>query len=183
MITVPLDGKRHNRARFDCGITALNNYLRVMAGQQAGRDNARTFVLEDQHHTAHIIGFYTLTVTPIDLQALPSRIQKRHPQCHAGGLIARLAVDKRYTKRGFGEWLLIDGLRKLLSASHSVGFPLIIVDAKQGAIQFYEKLGFTAFLDTPDKLFITIADVRASLERTKLERTEQELTEQEQTKH
>jgi len=57
----------------------------------------------------------------------------------AAGLIARLAVDKRYTQRGFGEWLLIDALKKLLAASDTVGFPLIVVDAKEGAVGFYEK--------------------------------------------
>ncbi len=38
--------------------------------------------------------------------------------------------DKR---KGFSEWLLIDALRKLLAASESVAFPVIIVDAKDGA--------------------------------------------------
>jgi len=78
-------------------------------------------------------------------------------------LIARLAVDKRYVKQGVGEWLLIDALKKLLLASQIVTFPIIIFDAKEGVIQFYKKFGFSAFLDTPDKLFITRADVRASL--------------------
>jgi len=163
MIVVPLDGKRHNRGRFDCGVEALNNYLRLMAGQQSARDNARTFVLEDESCPEIIIGYYTLTVAPIDLRTLPRRLQKRHQACRAGGLIARLAVDRRYANSGFGKWLLIDALRQLLLASQTVGFPVIIVDAKQGAIQFYENLSFTAFQDTPDKLFITIADVKASL--------------------
>ncbi|MCP4701291.1 MAG: GNAT family N-acetyltransferase [Gammaproteobacteria bacterium] len=163
MNAVPLDKKKHNRTRFDCGIAALNNYLRMMANQQSEKDNTRTFVLEDESHLEYIIGYYTLAMTRIDLDALPTRLQKKHRSAHAGGLIARLAVDKRYAKLGFGKWLLIDALKKLLSASETVAFPLIFVDAKEGAIQFYEKFGFTAFPDTPDKLFMTLADVRASL--------------------
>jgi GNAT superfamily N-acetyltransferase len=103
-------------------------------------------------------------MTSIDLNSLPIKLQKKHQNAQAGGLIARLAVDKRYSKQGFGEWLLIDALKKLLAASETVAFPIIIVDAKEGAIEFYKKFGFTAFLDTPNKLFITIADVRTSLE-------------------
>ncbi len=102
-------------------------------------------------------------MAPIDLLALPIALQKKHRHIHAGGLIARLAVDKRYTKQGYGEWLLIDALKKLLSASEQVAFPVIVVDAKAGAIQFYEKFGFTPFADQTDKLFITIADVRFNM--------------------
>ncbi len=164
MITIPLNKKKHNRNRFDCGVDALNNYLRMMANQQSSKDNTRTFVLEDANNPEDIIGYYTLTMASIDLNALPRKLQKKHQNAQSAGLIARLAVDKRYFKQGFGEWLLIDALKKLLSASETVAFPLIIVDAKAGAIQFYKKFGFTAFLDTTDKLYLTIADVRSSLE-------------------
>ncbi|MEZ8968125.1 GNAT family N-acetyltransferase [Vibrio breoganii] len=163
MNTVLLEKAKHYRSRFNCGIKALNNYLTVMASQQAKKDNTRTFVLEDDNNSSHIIGFYTLTMTPIDLKALPNKLQKKHQSSTSGGLIARLAVDERYKGKGFGEWLLIDSLRKLLAASDSVGFPIIIVDAKDGAKDFYERYGFRAFQDAENKLFITIADVKASL--------------------
>ncbi|MFM2477725.1 GNAT family N-acetyltransferase [Celerinatantimonas sp. MCCC 1A17872] len=163
MNTVLLDKAKHDRNRFNCGINALNNYLKVMASQQAKKDNTRTFVLEDETDNSKVIGFYTLTMTPIDLKALPSKLQKKHHSSTSGGLIARLAVDERYKGQGFGEWLLIDALRKLLTASDTVAFPVVIVDAKDGALHFYEKYGFTAFQHAENKLFITIADVRASL--------------------
>ncbi|EIC2298968.1 GNAT family N-acetyltransferase, partial [Vibrio cholerae] len=108
MNTVLLDKDKHDRNRFNCGIEALNNYLKVMASQQAKKDNTRTFVLEDDNNSAYIIGFYTLTMTPIDLKALPDKLQKKHQSSTSGGLIARLAVDDRYKGKGFGEWLLID---------------------------------------------------------------------------
>ncbi len=47
-----------------------------MASQQAKKDNTRTFVLEDDNDNSHVIGFYTLTMTPIDLKALPDKLQK-----------------------------------------------------------------------------------------------------------
>jgi len=163
MNTVLLDKGKHDRNRFNCGIEALNNYLKVMASQQAKKDNTRTFVLGDESDDSHIIGFYTLTMTPIDLKSLPEKLQKKHQSSTSGGLIARLAVDERYKGKGFGEWLLIDALRKLLAASDSVAFPVIIVDAKEGAKYFYERYGFNHFQDAENKLFLTIADVRASL--------------------
>lgn len=165
MKSVLLDKAKHDRNRFNCGIEALNNYLKVMANQQAKKDNTRTFILEDVNDSSHIIGFYTLTMTPIDLTALPEKLQKKHQSSTSGGLIARLAIDDRYKGRGFGEWLLIDALSKLLSASESVAFPVIIVDAKDGAKDFYERYGFQAFKDVKNKLFLTISDVRVSLEK------------------
>lgn len=164
MKTVLLDKVKHDRSRFNCGVESLNNYLKLMASQHAKKDNSRTFVLEEVSNDSHIIGFYTLTMSPIDLQALPEKLQKKHQSTTSGGLIARLAIDQRYKGQGFGEWLLIDALHKLLAASDSVAFPVVIVDAKDGAELFYKKYGFTAFQDAQNKLFITIADVRASLE-------------------
>lgn len=164
MQTVLLDKNKHDRNCFDCGIEVLNNYLKVMASQQAKKDNTRTFVLEDAKDETQVIGFYTLTLTPIDLKALPAALQKKHQSSASGGLIARLAVDQRYKGQGFGEWLLIDALKKLVQASDTVAFPLVLVDAKDGAKAFYEKYGFTAFRDTENKLFITLVDIRSNLQ-------------------
>lgn len=163
MDTVLLDKTRHDRKRFNCGAAPLNNYLKVMASQQAKKDNTRTFVLEDDSDNSFIIGFYTLTMTPVDLTALPEKLQRKHHSLTSAGFIARLAIDERYKGKGFGEWLLVDALRKLLVASDTVAFSVIIVDAKDGAKNFYERYGFQTFKNTENKLFITIADVRPSL--------------------
>ncbi len=162
MQSVPLDKKRHERNYFDCGTEVLNNYLRLMANQQSSKDNSRTYVLEAPENTKRIIGFYTLTMVTVDLSSLPDALQKRHQNHHSAGLIARLAVDKRYAHQGFGAWLLVDALKKLLMASNTVAFPIIIVDAKEGVSAFYEKFGFVPFKHEKNKLFISVADVRAS---------------------
>ena len=46
MQSVALDKTKHDRNRFDCGVAPLNHYLQLMAGQQAKKDNSRTFVLQ-----------------------------------------------------------------------------------------------------------------------------------------
>lgn len=163
MLTVKLDKQKHNHKQFYCGVDTLNNYLQMMASQQSNKDNTRTYILEDESIPQKIIGYYTLTMIPVDFSSLPDKLQKKHHNSQTSGLIARLAVDKHYVGSGYGEWLLIDALKKMLSASKTVAFPIITVDAKDGAVSFYQKLGFTAFLDTPNKLFITMADVRKIL--------------------
>lgn len=162
MTSTPLDKEIHDRKHFDCGVEALNNYLQMMANQQSNRDNTRTFVLEDDKDSTVVIGYYTLTMIAIDLTSLPSNLEKKHHNSNGAGLIARLAVDKRYRGRGFGEWLLVDALKKLLGASNEVAFPLIVVDAKDGASDFYKKFGFVAFFDEENKLFIPVDSVRKS---------------------
>ena len=162
MQTVLLDKKRHNRKKFDCGVSVLNDFLRLMANQQSQRDNSRTYVLEDTNNPEKIAGFYTLSMVNISLEKLPESLQKKHPLQTSSGLIARLAVDKAYQGRGLGSWLLAEALYKLLDASEAVGFPLVVVDAKEGKVSFYESFGFTRFKHEKDRLFITVADIRAN---------------------
>lgn len=53
MKMVLLDKDKLDRNRFNCGIDALNNYLKVMASQQAKKDNTRAFVLEDEKNLTY----------------------------------------------------------------------------------------------------------------------------------
>jgi len=159
MQSVQLDKKKHDRKAFDCGVEALNNYLKLMANQHATKDNSRTFVIEDD---SKIMGFYTLAMVNIDLALLPQDKQLKHGKSMQAGLIARLAIDKRYAKKGYGKWLLVDALLKLLQASDIVAFPMIVVDAKDGVEDFYTQFGFTAFSNEAHKFFISVADVRKS---------------------
>ena len=162
MHSVLLSSIEHDRENFDCGVEPLNNYLKVIANQQTKRDNARTFILESFSDSSQIIGYYTLTMVTVDLAALPKNLQTKHRFSTSAGLIARLAVDKQFTGQKFGEWLLIDALKKLLLASDAVGFPLVVVDAKDGVASFYKQYGFRVFADDSNRLFMTIADIRRS---------------------
>lgn len=163
MQTLPLDRQRHQRTGFDCGVEVLNIYLKLMANQQANRDNSRTFVLEDLEKPGKIIGYYSLAMTQLDLGKLPGQLAKRHNSNHSAGLIARLAVDKDYHGKGYGEFLLVDALLRLVQASDAVAFPLVVVDAKAGVAAFYQRMGFRPFDEQPDKLFMSIADLKLTL--------------------
>ncbi len=48
MFSVALDKNKHDRKNFDCGIDALNNYLKLTANQQSTKNNSRTYILEDE---------------------------------------------------------------------------------------------------------------------------------------
>jgi len=162
MQTVQLDKKRHNRKAFDCEVKALNDYLHSMANQHALKDNTRTYILENGKKPSDIVGYYTLTMTTIELSKLPPKLQKKHFNNPSSALIARLAVDKKYKHKKIGSWLLIDALKRVLNASDIVAFPMVIVDAKNGVVEFYEKFGFSPFLHEEKKLYLPIATIRAN---------------------
>ena len=144
-----LDTSIHNRKDFDCGVEALNNYLKLYANQHSKKDLTRTYVLSENNK---ILGFYTITMSLAKVKNSTTPV----------ALIGRLAVDKKYQHKGYGEWLLVDALKKLVRASDIVGFLYIIVDAKDGAKEFYKKYGFSEFIDESNKLFITVKKVRKS---------------------
>lgn len=164
MDTVLLNVGKHNRIAFDCGSEPLNHYLATIANQHLKNDNSRTFILEDEADSSGIAGYYTLTMVSLEMDSFAGKLKKKHQSASAAGLIARLAIDKRYQGNGLGSWLLVDALRKLVLASDYVAFPVIIVDAKDSAKDFYLNYGFQAFQDTENKLFITVSDVRASFD-------------------
>ena len=72
-----LNTKVHNRSEFDCGNQSLNLFLRQMANQQAIKDTARTYVLVEPQNPTEIVGFYTLTMTRLELAELPDSLQKQ----------------------------------------------------------------------------------------------------------
>lgn len=158
MRIVPLDRSVHDRTSFDCGSEPLNLFLKLTANQLSDKDHAKTYALINPQQPKQIIGFYTLTMVNIQLSALPSGIQKKHKYTESAGLIARLAVDKRFQRQHFGSKLLIDALLRLKQASEIVGFPLIFVDAKDGKAEFYQQYGFQPI--DARRLFMTIASIR-----------------------
>lgn len=158
-----LDKQLHDRQSFDCGVEVLNQFLKQTANQQAQKDNARTYILSDSQYPERIMGFYTLTMTTLNLANLPKNLQKKHASATSAALIARLGINLKDQKQKLGEFLLLDALYRLLSASEIVAFPLVIVDAKDGASQFYKRYGFQAFESYPDKLFLTMSNIRENL--------------------
>lgn len=158
LIIEPL-GKQHERTVFDCGVEPLGRYIREQAGQDAKKKIAVTFVLVGDTATS-IAGYYTLSSTNIDVGELPKNITKklsRYPLMPAT-LIGRLAVDKSYQARGYGEILLVDALKRSLISTQQIGSVAVVVDAKDdNAKAFYEHFQFIPFINYPNRLFLPMA--------------------------
>jgi len=153
-IIVSLD-KMHDRKSFVCGIDSLDNYLRKQAGQESQKRIAVTYMFNDQNENK-IAGYYTLSATAIELMALPEAVRKKLPPYPylPATLIGRLAVDKVYKRRGFGELILIDAMKRAYRTSLEVASLAIVVDAiNSNAKQFYEKYGFLDLSVASHRLF------------------------------
>lgn len=140
---LPLD-HGHDRKNFSCRVDSLDNYLQKQAGQDSRNRIAVTYVLQDEK-TQQVAGFYTLSAAAIELTALPESVRKKLPSYPRlpATLLGRLALDHSYKKRGLGEILLIDALKRSHDISLEVGSFAVVVDAiNKSAEAFYKKYGF-----------------------------------------
>ena len=134
--------KRHDRARFDCGVAEMNVYLRQQARQDAEKGLSRTFVSVADATSATVQGFYTLAFALLAFEEVPREKRlSRYPAPVA--LLAQLAVDSHFQKQGLGERLLFDALARADEASERIGLYALVLDAREeGLFGFYERYGF-----------------------------------------
>ena len=76
--SIGLLGSGHDRAVFDCGVPALNTYLRNYARQDMDRGIAAAYVLVPSNNPTEIAGFYTLAATAIKLTDFPEETAKKN---------------------------------------------------------------------------------------------------------
>jgi GNAT superfamily N-acetyltransferase len=162
-ITTPLES-HHDRAAFSCGKPSLDNYLRDRAVPDAKGLSTITFVLLDPANQVTIQGYYSLSSTSVEFDAVPSSVVKKlrisKHRTMSATLIGRLAVSTRVQGGRIGEALLFDALKRAYLAAQQVGSALIIVHAlDQDAERFYQKYGFIPFADVARGLYIATATI------------------------
>jgi predicted GNAT family N-acyltransferase len=164
-------GKHHDRAAFDCGVAALNRYLREQAGQDGKKKIAATFILAGDAPPV-IAGYYTLSSTSVNVGELPKTLAKKLPRypLMPATLIGRLAVERRYQGKGCGELLLADALKRSLISTQQIGSVAVVVDAKDdNAKAFYTHFQFIPLVDDDHRLFLPMAAVQGLFEVIKVE--------------
>lgn len=153
--------KEHNRSAFDCGVPALNEFLKQFAPQNQKRDGSRTYVATRDNR---VVGYYTLAYSSIGVEDVTPEIRAglgRYPIPVL--LMARLAVDLSERGTGLGKALLRDAIRKVPEAADIAGLRAMLVHAKDDqARAFYEKFGFTSSPTNPYHLLLKTDDIRAS---------------------
>ena len=159
-VVEPLD-RIHDREDFDCGLPALNDYLRRQAAQDARRGVSRVYVAHERGSTK-VLGYYTLSAASFYRKSLPEAEARRLPHYPVPAvLLGRFAVDRALQGQGLGKYLLFDAFQRVLWAAETLAVYAVIVDAKNDeARAFYERYGFLRFPDTPSRLFISVEALR-----------------------
>ena len=151
-IKIELLNRSHDRESFDCGVEALNGFLKKHAFQNQKNHINNTFIAIDDDlkssEKKEVLGFYTLSTGQIDVDSLPKKM--KHPKYPVSiARLARLATDLKYQQQGIGGFLLYDALQKIKIASNLMGIFAVVVDAKNDlAKSFYERYGFVPLEDT-----------------------------------
>ena len=154
--------KGHDRRAFDCGVPALNEYLKQYALQNQKKNAARTYAASRGNR---VVGYYTLAYGAVSREGAPASVQAglaNHPIPII--LLARLAVDVSERGQGLGAGLLKDALLRTLQAAKIAGLRAMLVHAKDAAAKaFYEKFGFEPSPTAPYHLYLRVSDIQANL--------------------
>jgi GNAT superfamily N-acetyltransferase len=157
---------KHDRAAFSCGVTALDDWFRLRAGQDEKRNVARVFVAIDDQ--LGIVGFYSLSSFILAVADLPPEQAKRLPRYDVipVALIGRLARDERVRGEGVGDVLLADAVRRVIGAARSLTVFAIVVEATdEKAAAFYCDFGFAPFPNRPLRLFMPASEAAEAVSR------------------
>ncbi len=157
LVIEPLDRATHDRASFDCGEPALNDYLRLIARQHVDKGYARVWVAVEKPGASQVVGYYALSMTALLPEEMPRQAGvKRIPAL----LLGKLAVDRRCQGQQVGARLLMHALRTALVVSRQVGVHAVVVDAlNERAAAFYQRYDFEQLTTGPRHLFKTIRDI------------------------
>ncbi|MCE7870287.1 GNAT family N-acetyltransferase [bacterium CPR1] len=154
---------QHEFGKFRCGEHSLDLFLRRYALENDRRGLGSTYVAAAVD-SRRVLGYVTVCSSSVQFEVLPEGLNlPRYPLPTL--LIARLAVDRSAQGLGIGRALILMVLELAVEISERLGIFAVTVDAlNESARKFYlERFGFSELLDDPKHLFITIADVRASL--------------------
>jgi predicted N-acetyltransferase YhbS len=146
------------RTGFASGAPELDRWLVSYAWQNQRADNAVTYVITDG---GRVVAYYAITMAAVSRLAAPEPMApRRRPNQIPCVLLARLAVDQRYQRRGLGLDLLRDALLRAVTLSSSIGAAAVLVHCRDEAAKaFYLNAG--DFLQSPAEELQLLAPIKA----------------------
>jgi hypothetical protein len=155
--------KSHDRKAFDCGDTALNDYLQKFARQNHDSGGAKTFVAIESSAPKFILGYYSLCPASLDYARTPDVVRRglgryEVPVFRLGRLASAISVQGR----GLGGGLLLAAGRRCLAVAVEVGGVAMLIDAKSDrAAAWYEGYGAIRLDDAPLSLMLPLKTLAA----------------------
>lgn len=132
---------QHRLDEFDCGESALNDWLKRRALTNHLSGASRTFIVADADQ--RVFGYYALAAGAVSHQQATGAVCRNMPDPVPVMVLARLAVDRRVQGIKLGVALLQDAVCRVQAVSENVGVRALLVHAlHERARQFYERYGF-----------------------------------------
>lgn len=156
-------------AGFDCGDEPLNNYLKRHAWTNQQKVSIGvTYVAVDESAPSAVLGYFTLATSSIPRERFPKKFVRGLPPYDLPLiLLARLAVDKRFSGRGLGHALVSEALKITMRVADEVGCRCILTDAYPEKASWYARYGFVplegAAASGPQKMFLDVRTIRRAL--------------------
>jgi GNAT superfamily N-acetyltransferase len=144
---------------FDCGQTALNQFLQRFALINQKANSSQTYVC---CKSGAVVGFYSLAVGSVEPASASGRVVKGLARHSIPVMIlARLAVDGNHQGSGLGRALLKDALLRTIQAAAIAGIRAMLVHAKDDAARkWYLGWGFEPSPTDPYHLFLLLKDMK-----------------------
>lgn len=134
----------HDLSHFDCGVPALNDWLRYRAMQNESRFS-RTYVV---CQGKQVVAYYCISAGAVERTQAPSKLRRNAPDVIPVSIIGRLAVSITQAGRGLGADMLADALQRIAIASRTIGIGAVLIQAKDDrAKAFY--LRCAEFIEYP----------------------------------
>jgi GNAT superfamily N-acetyltransferase len=151
----------HELDAFESGVATLDEWLKRRARRNEADGASRTFVLCTGRL---VVGYYSLAAGSVLHTAATGKVRRNMPDPVPALLLARLAVDRTWHRKGLGADLLSDAVSRAIGAAETIGVRAILVHAiSDEAKAFYEKHGFRSSPIEPMTLMVTIDEARRML--------------------
>lgn len=151
----------HNLSAFDCGVPALNDWLKRHAIQNEASRASRTYVVTAG---GRVVGYYALATGSVNQAESTGRIRRGMPDPIPVMILGRLAVDREFQRAKLGTALLKDALLRTLQVSSIVGIRAVLLHAiSEDAKRFYVRHGFVESPVNPMTLLAKLSDLERAL--------------------
>ena len=152
----------HDLSAFRSGTNALDDWLRRRAAANEDSGASRTYVICTG---GRIVGYYALAAGAVANADATGRARRNMPDPIPVMVLARLAIDTSFQRRGLGRALLRDAILRTAQAADLAGIRALLVHAiSDDARTFYARCGFHPSPTDPMTLMITLADALRALD-------------------
>lgn len=169
LIIARFDKAQHDRSAFSCGFGPIDNFLKSSLSDQTRNGMVTAWIATAEGDPA-VLGFYTLGALAVRANLGPTKWQRAGVPDIPVIYIRAVAVHRDMQGKGLGTALVVDAMRRCLGIAEQMGAAAIVLDVLEDEhferrTKFYADLGFHPLRDpdNPNRVFIPMADVRATL--------------------